>query len=403
MTEPSYTLTVRPGHPDFLDLPWDRPLPAWDSGRFVELPRNVSRHEVRFICYEQGIYVVKELPALAAQREYQVLRALDTKEVETAIPVALVADRYPDTGAERSAAVVTQYLDHSFSYLEMLQGPGFGIRRNQMVDAFAGLLVELHLIGCFWGDCSLSNVLYRYDADAIEPIMIDGETATIHESLSNGQRFEDLEIMIMNVAGGMADIAASQGISIEEADLALGEDIADRYRLLWSELNDVAIIGQEERYKITEKLQRLNDLGFDVDEVNLVPAEGGGRLHLKIRIGGRNFHSARLKGLTGIDALDRQARQILSDLAYYQAQVGAYSKTDKAVAAVRWRVNRFEPLLEQLRTMPGVPESVQAYCNLLHHRYLKSVECGHDIGTEAALESWLGAGMPGYLPRQQEP
>jgi hypothetical protein len=160
----------------------------------------------------------------------------------------------------------------------------------------------------------------------------------------------------------------------------------------------VVIIAHGERYRITEKLERLNELGFDVDEVNLVPTEGGGRLQLKIKIGGRNFHSSRLKGLTGIDALERQARQILSDLAYYQAQAGAYSKTDKAVAAVRWRVSRFEPLLEQLRNTPGVQEPIQAYCDLLHHRYLKSVEGGHDIGTEAAMESWRTAGMPGYMP-----
>ena len=46
-----------------------------------------------------------------------------------------------------------------------------------MLDAFAGLLVELHLSSCFWGDCNLSNVLYRFDAEAIDTIMVDAETA----------------------------------------------------------------------------------------------------------------------------------------------------------------------------------------------------------------------------------
>jgi hypothetical protein len=395
----AYTLTVRPGHPDFLDLPWEKPIAEWECSRFVVLPRGLSRHEVRFVSYQQGVYVIKEMPSLAARREYDILRALEDKDVSSAVPVAIISGRYPDPGAERSAAIITRYLDFSFSYLELLQGPGFGARRDQMLDAFAGLLVELHLIGCFWGDCSLANVLYRHDADAIETIMIDGETAAIHpSSLSDGQRREDLEIMIINVAGGMADIAASQNMPIEAADLTLGEAIAERYRALWAELDDAQLIGPDERYKITEKLQRLNDLGFDVDEVNLVSTPGGDRLRMKITVGERNFHSARLRGLTGIDALDRQARQILSDLHYYQARNGAFTPTDKAVSAMRWRVGVFEPLLERLRALPGVNDPLQSYCELLHHRYVKSVECGHDIGTEAALTSWLAANMPDPSP-----
>jgi hypothetical protein len=227
--------------------------------------------------------------------------------------------------------------------------------------------------------------------------MIDAETSIIRDTLSPGQREEDLQIMIMNVAGGMADIAASQSMAIDDADLTLGEDIAERYRALWRELTDPEIIAADERYKITEKIQRLNDLGFNVDEVDLIPAEGGGRLRMKVKVGGRSFHAAKLKGLTGIDALDRQARQILSDLHYYHAQMGIHTPTGKAVTAVQWRIGVFEPMLERLRVTPGIVDPIQTYCDLLHHRYLKSCECGCDIGTEAAFQDWLGIGKPGYF------
>ncbi len=96
-----------------------------------------------------------------------------------------------------------------------------------MLDAFASLLVELHTIGCFWGDCSLSNTLYRFDAETIETIMVDAETASMVDTLSDGQREEDLEIMIVNVAGGMADIAAERDTDIDHADLALGSSSRD--------------------------------------------------------------------------------------------------------------------------------------------------------------------------------
>lgn len=346
--------------------------------------------------YEQGIYVVKELPSAAARQDYEVLRALETRDVTTAIPVGIIEGRYPDPGAERSAALITRYLEHTFSYQELLQGHGFGARREQMLDAFAGLLVELHLAGCFWGDCSLANVLYRYDAETIEPIMVDAETSVLRESLSDGQREEDLEIMIMNVAGGMADIAAAHDLSIDQADLMLGEDIAERYRNLWRELTGTLLIAPEEGFKITDKIQRLNELGFDVDEVDLIPADGGRRLRMKVKVGGRNFHSAKLHRLTGVEALERQARQVLSDLHYYQCLVGARTTTGKEVAAVQWRVGIFEPMLERLRAMADIQDPIQAYCAVLHHRYLKSCESGRDVGTETAFQDWLAVGRPDY-------
>ena len=390
----TFSLKVRPGHPDFLDLPWSQSITDWPSSRFVDLPRGPSRHEVRFIAYPQGLYVIKELPSQAARQDYEGLRALETKEVTAAVPVGIVEGRHPDVGAEASAAIITRYLEHSFSYQALVQDYDFGARREQMLDAFAGLLVELHLVGCFWGDCSLANVLYRYDAEAIEPIMVDAETALLRTSLSDGQREEDLDIMILNVAGGMADIAAEQGLSLDEADLTLGEDIAERYRNLWRELTEALIIAPDEGFKITEKIQRLNQLGFDVDEVDLLPADGGSRLHMKVKVGGRNFHSAKLHRLTGVEALERQARQVLSDLHYYQCLTGAITATGKEVAAVRWRIGVFEPMLERLRSMPEIQDPMQAFCAVLHHRYLKSCEVGGDIGTEAALHDWLALGRP---------
>lgn len=398
-----FSLKVRPGHPDFLDLPWAQSIVDWTSERFVEFPRGSSRHEVRFVAYEQGIYVIKELPRAAARQDYEVLRALETQEVTTAIPVGIVEDRYPDSGAERSAAIITRYLEHAFSYQELVRDHGFGAHREQMLDAFAGLLVELHLVGCFWGDCSLANVLYRFDAEAIEPIMVDAETSVMRVSLSDGQREEDLEIMIINVAGGMADIAAAQDLPIDKADLALGEDIADRYRNLWRELTETQLIAPGESFKISEKIQRLNELGFDVDEVDLIPADGGRRLRMKVKVGGRNFHSVKLRRLTGIDAMERQARQVLSDLHYYQCLTGASTATGKEVAAVRWRVGVFEPMLGRLRAIPDLHDPIQAYCAVLHHRYLKSCEHGSDIGTEAAFQDWLVAGRPDYIRATHDP
>lgn len=75
----------------------------------------------------------------------------------------------------------------------------------------------------------------------------------------------------------------------------------------------------------------------------------------------------------------------------------SHDPTGKEVAAVRWRVGVFEPMLERLRALGEIQDPIQAFCAVLHHRYLKSFEAGRDVGTEAAFQDWLAAGKPDYL------
>lgn len=401
-------LTIRPGHPDFLDLPWSKSLPTWDLPNMIDLPKGISRHEVRFLSYPQGIYVVKELAAMLAENDYRILRGLEAVGAPAVEAVGLVERRTSDPGEEMSAALITAYEPFSFSYRELLAGvgmaavksdddraPGFGRRRNQMLDAFAGLLVELHVAGCFWGDCSLSNVLYRFDAEAIETIMVDAETARLYEDgLTDGHRGEDVELMIENVAGGMADIAAEMGVDVDLADFALGFDIADRYHNLWSEIGRTVTINSEERYRITERVERINQLGFDVEEVDLLPSiDDTSEMLIKVKVGGRSFHSNRLKALTGIDALEFQARAILADVHYFGGKGDA---TAKATNAIRWRVNHFEPMITRLNALADLADPIQAYCDILNHRYQLAAAQKRDVTTEEALEDWLATGRPGY-------
>ena len=392
------TLTIRPGHPDFLDLPWETSLVDWRVPALLDLPKGISRHEVRFLAYPNGIYVVKELQRRPARNDFTVLRALEAAGAPAVRAVGIVEERDPDAGEERSAALITAYEPFSFSYREILIGPGFGARRNQMLDAFAGLLVQLHLVSCYWGDCNLSNVLYRFDAEAIDTIMVDAETSEIVPGpLTDGRRLEDLEIMVENVAGGMAEIAAEAGVDLEDADLELGLDIAERYRNLWAELSRTEAIAADERYRITERIERINRLGFDVEEVDLVPsADDADRLVIKVRAGGRTFHASRLKSLTGVDALEYQARAILSDVHYYTARHDVDAPLDRATAAIRWRVEEFEPLLAELSALDDLADPIQAYCDVLHHRYMLASGMKRDVSTRETIADWLAKGRPGY-------
>ena len=79
---PRLQLIARTGHPDFLDLPWDEPLEAWEHERLVEVVRGIHRHVVRFVEYEgrpgPKLYALKELPVELARRSRHSLRASST-------------------------------------------------------------------------------------------------------------------------------------------------------------------------------------------------------------------------------------------------------------------------------------------------------------------------------------
>jgi hypothetical protein len=388
-------IRTRPGNPDFVDLDWSRPISEWTSERLVDMPSGIHRHEVVFVAYADGIYAIKELPQDLALHEFDMLRAIEDRTRHTAKAIGYVERPWVEPDREWSGAVITQYVHHAFPYRELLSGIGFGHRRDALLDAFAGLLVELHLAGFYWGDCSLSNILYRWDASSIEAVMIDAETSRIYDHISRGQRMEDLVIMEVNVAGEMADIAASGGASIDDADLFLGEDISLRYRSLWKELTTSLVVSAGDHYRIRQQIGRLNDLGFAVDDIDLIPVDDGMNVKIRVAVGGRQYHSEQLRQMAGIDVSENQARIILSDLAYHEAKFGGASPTGKAVSTMKWRSTVFEPLILQIVELIPEHDPYQAYCDYLAFRLEMASERDRDVPNDEAFVAWQQSGLPG--------
>jgi len=390
------TFHIRPDDPDFLDLPWDRPITEWETDRLVEMPTGAHRHPVVFAAYQQGVYAIKEMPLRPALNEHAVLLALEGRTTRSARAAGLVERNWLDPAQEGAGAVITRFVEHAFPFRRLVSGAGFGRRRNQMLDAVAGLLVELHMAGCFWGDCSLSNLLYRFDAEGIEAVMIDGETSEIHDALSDGQRSHDLEIMIESLAGEMSDIAAMSGEEITSADLELGHDIAQRYTSLWAELNEAPVVDRNEAYKIRERIARINELGFSVHDMEIEPTDSGDVVTMRVRVGARTFNSDRLRVLTGVEASEKQARVILGDLGYFLAKMGARSETRKRVGAFLWLTESFEPITARIEEAWHGDDPVQGYCDFLNHRMDLASGRGEDVPNDEAFDSWAGAGFPGF-------
>jgi len=393
-------LQIRPDNPDFLDLPWSSRLDDWTHERLVTMPAGIHRHPVVFVAYPEGVYAIKELPLRLAGHEFRILRFLEDQSHRAARSVGLVERDWIDPHDEGAGAVITRYVEHSFPYRRLVSGTGFGPRRTQMLDALAGLLVELHTVGLYWGDCSLSNVLYRFDAGQIEAIMIDAETSELHPALSDGQRNEDIEILMQNVAGEMGDIAAEMGEDIDLADLGLGADIERRYRGLWTELTSELVITKDDAYKIRERIARINDLGFAVDDIEVVPADGGNVVRMITHVGGRTYNSDTLRQRTGIEASDNQAKLILSDLNYFLAKEGDVSATGKNVGTFKWLTGRYEPINELIRSRWHGEDPVQGYCDYLNHRFLIATARGSDVDPFEAYESWESEGFPGFDPKE---
>ena len=388
-----FQLVARTGHPSFLDLPWDEPLAAWETPRLVNLIRGISRHVVRFVDYDGRLYALKELPDRPARREYTLLRRLQRDRLPVVEAVGLVTGREN----ELDAVLITQHLEYSLPYRALFAGHAVPDLRTHLLNAFAELVARLHLDGFFWGDCSLSNALFRRDAGALSAYLVDAETGELHPALSDGQREYDLEIARINVIGELLDVDAEVGLPDDVDPEETAEDIVERYRALWSELTRDETFGPDERYKLSERLHRLNDLGFDVDEIQVEAAPDGYRLRLDPHVVEPGHHRHRLLRLTGLDAQENQARRMLNDIARFREAVERREgrKIAESVAASRWRDEVFEP------TVAAVPEELwgrlpaaEVFHQVLEHRWFRSEKEGKDVGIDEAVRSYLESELP---------
>jgi hypothetical protein len=397
MSAPFPRLRLRDPSPELLELPWELPLEDWpaDTLPFRELNVGPSRHLVRFLSVDGGLVALKDEPIEIAEREYEVLRHLREEGLPSVAPLGIAV------APERDAAIlVTRYLRNSLQYRLLLSRvpPGPGYLRDQLLDAMAGLLVELHRGGVYWGDCSLANTLFRRDGNKVQAYLVDAETSELHPGLSDGQREYDLEVLVENVAFGLADLAEAQGRhDLFDDALAAAESVRQRYQGLWDELHAEIEVRAEDRYAMAGRIRRLNELGFAVDELDLEPGRPG-RVRVRVAVTNRRFHAAELERLTGLRALEGQARLLLNDLREYGAWLECTEDVSLAPreAAARWLGEVYRPALERLASVIGPGgDAIQAYCDVLETKWLRSEKTKQDIGLDAAIDAYIAAGPVG--------
>ncbi|HEX2174853.1 MAG TPA: DUF4032 domain-containing protein [Nocardioidaceae bacterium] len=372
--------------PALLTLPWHLCLEDWDE-HLVPLPRGISRHVVRFVQLADSVYALKETPEPIALREYRTLRDLRRLAEPAVEPVGVVTGRVDTDGEPIQPALVTRHLTFSMPYRAMFAQELPTASMVRLVDALVVLLNRLHLAGFYWGDCSLSNTLFRPSAGAFAAYLVDAETGELHETLSDGQRAHDLEIGTSNVFAEILDLQAG-GYLDESVDAGeIAELLRARYDALWEELTGPEEFTTGEMWRIEQRIRRLNQMGFDIDELDIVTDWDGATVRIQPKVVDPGHHSRRLQALTGLAVEENQAQRLLNDLDAFAAAHGLQQE-DETVIAHKWLTSVFEPIVRLVRPeLRGKLEPAEVFHEILEHRWYLNEHSEEEIDLfEAATD-----------------
>ena len=379
-------------------LPWNQPLEEWPEDPALAEKRGISRHVVRLIRVnnepDAEIYAVKETVSEFANREYAALRELRRLQAPSVDPIAVVEGRKDINGEDLPCVLATRFLPYSLPYRVVLSGALSSHDILNMANALALLLVRLHLLGFWWGDCSLSNTLFRRDAEGFAAYLVDAETGEFQKTLSDGQREHDLEIAHFNVAAELEDLALS-GVLYPGMDPVRASDaVMKRYRRLWAALRDPQSLDPTDRRAVERAMRQLHDLGFAVEEVSIAIDGDNKVLKFQPKLVAAGYHTNRLRELMGLETEELQAKRILASFDRYRARL-TDSSTSVNETAFKWLTEVFNPIINLVPPEHlGRVEPAQLFHEVLEHRWYLSEGAGHDVGLDFASKSYISEVLP---------
>ncbi len=380
------------------NLPWHTPLEQWPEDETLAAQRGISRHIVRLVRSTPDpaseIYAVKETVEEFAVREYEALRELSLRGAPAVAQVAIVTNRYSQNGEELPCAIVTRFLPYSLPYRVILSGQITQHEITNMANALAYLLVRLHLLGFWWGDCSLSNTLFRRDAEGFAAYLVDAETGEFQKKLSDGQREHDLELARFNVAAELEDLKIA-GVLFPAMDpIRASESVITRYRKIWKSLSEPQILPAGDRHAVERAMRSLQDIGFAVEEVDIQLAGDKSTVTFIPKLVAPNYHSQRLIELMGLETEELQAKRILASFDRFRSR--EIEKTPKKEeAAKRWLDEVFYKVINAVPTaMRGRVEDAQLFHEVLEHRWYLGEKAGRDLGLEFATNDYISKVLP---------
>lgn len=376
--------------PALLDLPWNIPLEQWPPEVLAALPRGISRHIVRFVNLNSHVIAVKEISSFVADREYEMLRDLLRLGAPCVRPIAVITGRTDANGEELNSVLITEHLSYSLPYRALFSQYMRPETATRLIDALAVLLVRLHLLGFFWGDVSLSNTLFRRDAGAFAAYLVDAETGELHpEGLTSGKRMYDIELARTNIIGELMDLQAG-GLLEEDVDtIGVGDRIVSRYLELWDVLTGEESFSMSERWRVANRIERLNSLGFDVGELSMTTDLDGTHLSIQPKVVDAGHYHRQIMRLTGLDVQEGQGRRMLNDLEAYRS---LWNRKDEPleIAAHAWLADVFEPTIAAVPAeMRSKLEPAEIFHEVLEHRWYMSEAAGYDVSMQDAVADYV--------------
>lgn len=383
-------------------LPWNQSLELWPEDPLLAEKRGISRHIVRLVRStndpDSEVYAVKETVSEFANREYKILRELKQLDAPSVQSIAVIEGRTDNDGEELPCALVTRFLPYSLPYRVLLSGKDVTAEDvTLMANALALLLVRLHLLGFWWGDCSLSNTLFRRDAEGFAAYLVDAETGEFQKTLSDGQREHDLEIAHFNVAAELEDLALSGVLYPGMDPIRASNALIKRYYRLWAALKERQVLDPNDRHAVERAMRQLHDLGFAVEEVSVLLEEGDqstGKLYFQPKLVAAGYHKNRLRELMGLDTEELQAKRLLASFDRYRGREKA-PKPPIHESARRWLEEVFNPTVALIPPhLQGRIEVAQFFHETLEHRWYLSEKAGYDVGLEFAAKSYVNEILP---------
>ncbi|USR79274.1 DUF4032 domain-containing protein [Arcanobacterium pinnipediorum] len=383
--------------PALLDLPWNIALEEWPDEIVTKLPRGISRHIVRFVRLENQIIAVKEIGESVAYREYEMLRNLERLDAPCVEPFAVVSGRTSDDGEPLNAVLVTKHLPFSLPYRALFGQQTMRAETvDRLIDALTVLMVRLHLLGFFWGDVSLSNTLFLRSAGEFAAYLVDAETGEIEDNLSQRKRFYDIDVARTNIIGELMDLQAGGVLGEDFNAIAVGDRFERRYRELWTELTSAESFSLNERWRVDARIRRLNELGFEVGELEMKTDIDGTHLSIQPKVVDAGHYSRKIMRLTGMDVEEAQARRMMNDIDGYRAMNRQWNVPDSIVAH-EWMANVYEPAVNAIpHNLRGKLQPAQLFHEILEHRWYIAEHAGHDIPLLDAVRSYVHNVLPSH-------
>jgi hypothetical protein len=314
---------------------------------------------------------------------------MEESRLQTVIPAGYAEINLP---AFHSSVLITRYLERSIPYCSLFSMEHMSRYREHLMDAIVALLVQLHLAGYFWGDCSLSNTLFRRDAGQLQAYLVDAETSVAFSGkIPPIYRYDDLNILEANLESDLLDLT-EESIPLQINPKDTGTYISLQYQKLWEEITKELLVKPGENYRLQEHIRALNNLGYSIGSIETIETDCGENLRLHVAVTDQNYHRDQLYQYTGLCTEEMQARQMINEIHELKASLSHRENrsVSLAQAAEFWMEHYYKPTLVKLQPFIDMrADPAELYCEVLENKWYLSEQARQDVGHAAATEDYI--------------